>query len=77
MLSRTQASRSVLIARLRSATDRCARIYVIPPKHLNPAQQRSLEASLDLARQLGIEAAFVGSARQVVASCALVCAPDL
>jgi hypothetical protein len=76
MLARTQASRSLLIGRMRAAADRCARLYLIVPANISPALRRSFEASLELAKELGIDAALVGSARQVVASCALVPAPD-
>jgi hypothetical protein len=75
MLGRTTASRSQLLGCMRQATSRVRRIYLTLPPDIRPALKRSFQASMQLANELGIDARLAGSARQAVASCALVCAP--
>jgi hypothetical protein len=75
MLGRTTASRSQLLGCMRQATGRVRRVHYTLPADLRPALKRSFQASMQMANELGIEARQCGSARQAVASCALVCAP--
>lgn len=75
MLGRTTASRSQLLACLRQAAGRLRRVYVTLPTDARPALKRSLDSSIQLAQELGMEVRLTGSARQSVASCALVAAP--
>ena len=75
MLGRTTASRSQLLGCMRQAADRVGRVYITLPSDLRPALKRSFEASLQLASELGLDVRLSGSARQAVASCALVAAP--
>jgi hypothetical protein len=76
MLGRTTASRSQLLGRMREAAGRVQRVYIATPSNPRPALKRSVQASMQLATEAGIEVRQVGSARQAVASCALVCAPS-
>jgi hypothetical protein len=76
MLGRTTASRSQLLGCMRQAVGRVRAIYLTLPTDMRPALKRSFQASMQLANELGIEMRLSGSARQAVASCALVCAPS-
>lgn len=75
MHGRTLASRSLLLGRMRASAERFGRVYVSLPPNVTPALKCSFQASLQLAAELGIETRLVGSVRQAVAGCALVCAP--
>lgn len=75
MLGRTTASRSQLLACMREAAGRLRQVYIALPPDIRPALKRSFEATMQLASEVGVEVRQVGSARQAVASCALVCAP--
>jgi hypothetical protein len=75
MLGRTTASRSQLLGCMRQAEGRLRRVYLTLPADIRPALKRSFQASMQLATSLGMDARMSGSARQAVASCALVCAP--
>jgi hypothetical protein len=76
MLGRTTASRSQLLGCMRAAVGRVGRIYLTLPPDIRPALERSFQASMQLANELGIDTRVSGSARQAVASCALICAPS-
>jgi hypothetical protein len=75
MLGRTTASRSQLHGCMRQAVGRVRRVYLTLPPDIRPALLRSFQASMQLATELGIETRLFGSARQAVASGALVSAP--
>jgi hypothetical protein len=75
MLGRTTASRTQLHGCMRHAVGRVRRIDLTLPPDIRPALKRSFQASMQLANELGIEVRLSGSARQSVASCALVAAP--
>ena len=75
MLGRTTASRSQLLGCMRQAVGRVRRVYLTLPPDIRPALKRSFQASMQIANELGIEVRLSGSARQAVASCALVAAP--
>lgn len=75
MLDRTTASRSQLLGRMRQAVDRVGRVYLTLPPVLRPALKRSFQASMQLANEVGMDVRLSGSAREAVASCALVAAP--
>ena len=75
MLDRTTASRTQFIGRLRHAVGRVGRVYLTLPADIRPALRRSFEASMQLGTELGVEMRLSGSARQAIASCALVAAP--
>jgi hypothetical protein len=75
MLGRTTASRSHLLGCMRHAVGRVRRVYLTLPPDIRPALKRSFQASMQIANELGIEVRLSGSARQAVATCALVAAP--
>lgn len=77
MLGRTTASRTQMLGCMREAARRFGRVYLALPADIRPALKRSFQASMQIAGELGIDARLTGSARQAVASCALVCAPAL
>jgi hypothetical protein len=75
MLGRTSASRSMFLGKVRESGARFARAYVVLPPVVSPALARSLEASLRVVNEYGIDARVVGSVRQAIATSALVRAP--
>lgn len=75
MLGRTTASRSQLLGCMRDAVGRVGRVYLVLPSEMRPALKRSFQASIQLANERGIDVRLSGSARQAVASCALIAAP--
>jgi hypothetical protein len=75
MLGRTSASRSLFLGKVRESGNRFAQAYVVLPPLISPALKRSVEASLRVAGETGIEARLIGSVRQAIATCALVAAP--
>ena len=75
MLGRTSASRSLFLGKVRESGGRFARAYLILPPLVSPALKRSVEASLRVAGEVGVEARLIGSVRQAIATCALVAAP--
>ena len=77
ILGRTTASRTQLLGCMREAARRFGRVYLALPPDMRPALKRSFEASMQIADELGIDSRLTGSARQAVASCALVCAPSV
>jgi hypothetical protein len=76
MLGRTTASRSQLLGCMRSAAGRVGRIYLTLPPDIRPALKRSFQASMQNANELGMNIRLSGSARQAIASCALVAIPS-
>ena len=75
MLGRTSASRSLLLGKVRESGGLFARAYLILPPLVSPALKRSVDASLRVASEMGVEARLIGSVRQAIATCALVAAP--
>ena len=75
MIGRTSASRSLLLGKVRESGSRFARAYLILPPLISPALKRSVDASLRVASEMGVEARLIGSVRQAIATCALVAAP--
>lgn len=75
MLSRTTASRSVLLAKVRQIGARIERGALISPRVLTPAAARSIQASIAVISALGVKIAVLPSAAQAVAELGLRRAP--
>jgi hypothetical protein len=75
MLSRTSASRSVFLGKVRQVGARFGRGALISPRVLKPAAARSVEVSVALIRALGVDVAVFPTASAAIGEWGLRRAP--
>lgn len=66
MIARTAAARSIFLNATRVLGNRFANVYVVPPAAYPPIYMQAFQASLALARVLGIHVTLAASSAQLI-----------